>query len=158
MPGPRDQIRASRVLLAEVCALMSAHADDAVLIGGWVPDVRFPDARPAHVGSIDVDFALRLERSAHAAVVALLLRNGFRPGAHSYQFLKDVALGNGRTIPARLDLLTSVRHHAETHSAANPMPLIPFAVPRSRFKTTRWNPSVQTAPRKSASPASPRSS
>jgi predicted nucleotidyltransferase len=114
MPGPPDQIRATRILLAEVCALMSTHADDAVLIGGWVPDVRFPDARPAHVGSIDVDFALRLERNAHAAVVARLLQNGFRPGAHRYQFLKDVALGNGRTLPARLDLLTSIRHHAET--------------------------------------------
>jgi predicted nucleotidyltransferase len=118
MPDQRDPIRATRILLSEVCALMSAHADDAVLIGGWVPDVRFPNARPAHVGSIDVDFALRLERDAHAAVVALLLRNGFRPGAHSYQFVKDVALANGRTIPARLDLLTSVRHHAETFGGA----------------------------------------
>ena len=114
MPGERDPIRATRILLSEVCALMSAHADDAVLIGGWVPDVRFPNARPAHVGSIDVDFALRLERTAHNAVVELLLRNGFRPGAHSYQFLKDIALGHGRTIAARLDLLTSVRHHAKT--------------------------------------------
>lgn len=114
MPAPRDQIRATRILLSEVCVLMSAHADDAVLIGGWVPDVRFPDARPAHVGSIDVDFALRMERGAHAAVVALLLRNGFRRGSHSYQFLKDISLGNGRTIPARLDLLTGARHHAET--------------------------------------------
>lgn len=114
MPGPRDQIRATRILLAEVCALMAEHVDDAVLIGGWVPDVRFPDARPQHVGSIDVDFALRLERQAHETVVALLLRHGFRPGAYRYQFVKDVAIGNGRTIPARLDLLTSVRHHAET--------------------------------------------
>lgn len=122
MPGPRDQIRATRILLSEVCALMSAHADDTVLIGGWVPDVRFPDARPAHVGSIDVDFALRMERGAHAAVVALLLRNGFRPGAHSYQFLKDIALSNRRTIPARLDLLSSARHHAETFGGVSNAP------------------------------------
>lgn len=114
MPVASDQIRATRALLAEVCALMSAHTDDAVLIGGWVPDIRFPAARPAHVGSIDVDFALRMERQAHAAVVATLLANGFRPGVHSYQFLKDIALGGGRTIPARLDLLTGASRHAET--------------------------------------------
>lgn len=123
MSGQRDQILATRILLAEVCALMSAQGDDAVLIGGWVPDVRFPDARPAHVGSIDVDFATRLKRNAHAAVIAVLLRNGFRPGAHSYQFLKDIALGNGRMISARLDLLTSVRHHAETFGGEPNAPL-----------------------------------
>lgn len=106
MAGPREQVRAARALLAEVCALMSAHADDAVLIGGWVPDLRFPDAIPAHVGSIDIDFVVRSERKAHEAVVALLLRSGFRRGAHPYQFLKDVPVGGGRVLPARLDLLS----------------------------------------------------
>lgn len=106
MAGPREQVRAARALLVEVCGLMSAHADDAVLIGGWVPDLRFPDAIPTHVGSIDIDFVLRSERRAHEAVVALLLRHGFRRGAHPYQFLKNVPVGGGRSLPARLDLLS----------------------------------------------------
>lgn len=122
MPTPSDQTRATRILLSEVCALMSLHADDAVLIGGWVPDVRFPDAIPAHVGSIDVDFAVRQSLAAHMAIVALLRQNGFRPGAHPYQFLKDIALPNGRTIPARLDLLCGLRHHAETFAGASHPP------------------------------------
>jgi hypothetical protein len=113
MPPPTEQVQATRVLLHDVCALLAQQGDDAVLIGGWVPDVRFPAARPAHIGSIDVDMALRLRRAAHEAVVALLLKNGFRPGQHRYQFLKDVSLGDGRTFPARLDLLTSAHHHAE---------------------------------------------
>src|ERR1017187_1281116 len=106
MPPPTEQVQATRVLLHDVCALLAQQGDDAVLIGGWVPDVRFPAARPAHIGSIDVDMALCLQRAAHEAVVALLLKNGFRPGQHRYQFLKDVSLGDGRTFPARLDLLT----------------------------------------------------
>jgi hypothetical protein len=101
------------VLLHDICGLLAEQGDDAVLIGGWVPDVHFPSAQPAHIGSIDVDMAVRLRLAAHEAVVALLLQNGFRTGQHRYQFVKDVRLGDGRTIPARLDLLTSVRHHAE---------------------------------------------
>ncbi|SUS07597.1 conserved hypothetical protein [uncultured Defluviicoccus sp.] len=110
---PDERVEANRVLLREVCALLAAHGDDAVLIGGWVPDVRFPTARPPHIGSIDVDMLLRLRREQHVAVVALLLRNGFRQGQHRYQFFKDIRVGSGRVIPARLDLLTSARHHEE---------------------------------------------
>lgn len=55
-----ERIEANRILLRDVCALLAAHGDDAVLIGGWVPDVRFPTARPPHIGSIDVDMLLRL--------------------------------------------------------------------------------------------------
>lgn len=110
---PDERVEANRILLREVCALLAAHGDNAVLIGGWVPDVRFPTARPPHIGSIDVDMLLRLRSEQHAAVVALLLKNGFRQGQHRYQFFKDIHVGAGRAIPARLDLLTSSRHHEE---------------------------------------------
>jgi hypothetical protein len=110
---PNERVEANRILLREVCALLASHGDDAVLIGGWVPDVRFPTARPPHVGSIDVDMLMRLRREQHNAVVAFLLKNGFRQGQHRYQFFKDIQIGSGRSIPARLDLLTSSRHHEE---------------------------------------------
>lgn len=110
---PDERVEANRILLREVCALLAAHRDDAVLIGGWVPDVRFPTARPPHIGSVDVDLLLRLRREQHLAVVSLLLKDGFRQGEHRYQFSKDVRTASGRTIVARLDLLTSTRHHQE---------------------------------------------
>ncbi len=113
-----DRVAANRILLREVCALLANHGDDAVLIGGWVPDVRFPGARPPHIGSIDVDMLLRLRREQHHAVVALLRKNGFRQGETRYQFFKDVRVGAGRPITARLDLLTSTRHHQEFFDAA----------------------------------------
>lgn len=112
MDGPSEQVQAARIVLHEACALFAEHGDDAVLVGGWVPDLRFPAADPAHIGSIDVDMALRLERAPHEAVVTLLSERGFRAGANPYQFLKDVPFAGGRTIAVRLDLLTSVRHHA----------------------------------------------
>jgi hypothetical protein len=119
---PTEQVEATRVLLHEACALLASQGEDAVLIGGWVPDVRFPTARPSHIGSIDVDMLLRLQQEQHKVVVALLLQNGFRPGQNQYQFLKDVRLGNGRTVTARLDLLTSARHHAKYFSVADTSP------------------------------------
>jgi Nucleotidyl transferase AbiEii toxin, Type IV TA system len=121
MPTPNDQVRAARALLREVCTLLDAYRDDAVLVGGWVPEVLFPDAVPPHVGSVDVDLAMRLDREGYEKVVALLHREGFHQGENGYQFFKPVAI-DGRTVTARLDLLTSTRHHEKhfTGSATAP--------------------------------------
>lgn len=116
MPPSSEQVTAARALLNEVCALLIEHRDDAVLVGGWVPEVLFPQARPAHVGSIDVDVALRLQRDGYARLIAILGEHGFHQGEHGYQFFKEMPLPNGRTCLARLDLLTSQRHY-DTHFA-----------------------------------------
>ncbi len=121
MPKPSDQVQAARLLLREVCALFAAHGDDAVLVGGWVPDVLFPTARPPHAGSVDVDLAMRLRRTAYAEVVTLLCRNGFHQGENSYQFFKEVIL-DGRKASTRLDLLTSTRHHDEHFAGSDAGP------------------------------------
>lgn len=117
MPKPNDQVQAARALLSEVCSLFAAYGDDTVLVGGWVPDVLFPTARPPHVGSIDVDLAMQLQKTAHIEVVAMLRRNGFHQGENAYQFFKDITL-DGRNVLARLDLLTSTRHHNENFAGS----------------------------------------
>lgn len=111
MPEPTLQVLASRQLLHEVCALLTPFRDETVLIGGWVPEIRFPDAYPAHVGSIDLDFAARLSQARHAEVVAYLRVHGFRAGEEPYRFVKNVDVG-GQSVPVKLDLLTSPEHHA----------------------------------------------
>ena len=121
MPEPTSQVLASRQLLQEVCAILEPFRDDAVLIGGWVPEVRFPHAYPAHVGSIDVDFALRANRARHEQVVALLLKHGFRRGSEPYQFTKEVVI-NGHTFPAKLDLLTSPQNYAAAFGSSTQAP------------------------------------
>ena len=125
MPEPTPQVLASRQLLQEVCTLLSPFRDDAVLIGGWVPEIRFPDAFPGHVGSIDVDFAMRASKARHNEVVALLAKHGFRPGAEPYQFLKNMDV-DGKSFPVKLDLLTSPQHHAATFAdtAQGPFPAL----------------------------------
>ncbi len=116
MPPSNDQVSAARALLREVCELLAEHRDDAVLVGGWVPDMLFPGARPPHVGSIDVDLAMRLNRSGYEQLVALLRARGFHQGENGYQFFRRIEVPGGRTVTARLDLLTSQRHHAEHFS------------------------------------------
>lgn len=121
MPEPTLQVLASRQLLQEVCALLAPFRDDAVLIGGWVPEIRFPAAYPGHVGSIDVDFAMCASRARHVEVVALLTKNGFRPGTEPYQFVKNMEIG-GRALPVKLDLLTTPQHHAEIFAGITDAP------------------------------------
>jgi hypothetical protein len=121
MLEPTSQVLASRQLLQEVGALLAPFRDDAVFIGGWVPEIRFPQAYPGHVGSIDVDFAMRASKARHAEVVALLMKHGFRAGTESYQFVKNMDVG-GKSFPVRLDLLTSPQHHAAAFAGAAEAP------------------------------------
>jgi hypothetical protein len=121
MPAPNDQVRAARALLREVCALLDAYRDDAVLVGGWVPDVLFPAALPPHAGSVDVDLAVRLDRAAYERVEALLRREGFHQGENGYQFFKPIMI-DGSIVTARLDLLTSARHHDEHFAGRSTAP------------------------------------
>jgi hypothetical protein len=51
---------------------------------------------------MDVDMLLRLQRTQHDAVLALLLKNGFRPGRHRYQFFKDSYVPQHERITSRL--------------------------------------------------------
>jgi len=51
MKPSSEQVEAARALLRETCELLAGHLDDAVLVGGWVPDVLFPEAQPRHAGS-----------------------------------------------------------------------------------------------------------
>ncbi len=120
MPPNNDQVNGARALLREVCELLAEHRDDAVLVGGWVPDVLFPEARPPHVGSIDVDLAMRLNRPGYEQLVVILKERGFHQGENGYQFFRQLAGPDGRKVTVRLDLLTSQQHHAEHFSGVAP--------------------------------------
>ena len=100
--------------------MLAEHRDDAVLVGGWVPDLLFPGARPPHVGSIDVDLAMRLNRPGYERLVAILLARGFNRGENGYQFFRRVEVPGGRPVVARLDLLTSQRHHSDHFADVSP--------------------------------------
>ncbi len=47
------QREAAHRVLVELCSLFAQYQDDIRIIGGWVPELLFPDQ--GHVGSVDVD-------------------------------------------------------------------------------------------------------
>lgn len=48
--------RAARWVMIELSRVLGEHRNDAVIAGGWVPELLIPGA--GHVGSTDVDLAL----------------------------------------------------------------------------------------------------
>ncbi len=51
-----DPTSASRAVLIEVMNVLGAFRDDIVLVGGWVPELLYPNR--GHIGSLDVDLAI----------------------------------------------------------------------------------------------------
>jgi hypothetical protein len=51
-----DQEEAARAVLIEVVNVLGDFKDDIVIVGGWVPDSKYPGKN--HVGSLDVDLAI----------------------------------------------------------------------------------------------------
>jgi hypothetical protein len=98
--SPR-QVAAARRVLVDVGQVLASFSDAIVVVGGWVPDLRLPDAEPVHVGSIDVDFALdaaKLGDGRYAEIVKLLLDTArYRPGNKNFQLVATVDLDDGES-------------------------------------------------------------
>ena len=55
---PPIEVQAARAVLLELAHLLGEYRQDVVLVGGWAPELLFPEAELTHVGSLDVDLAL----------------------------------------------------------------------------------------------------
>ena len=105
---PADEVAAARAVLLEVLTVLGAYREATVLIGGWVPELTFPDA--GHVGSLDIDLALdedRISNSEYDSILELLRNAGYRDSEKPNQFERDVIVSSGQTITVRLDLLAA---------------------------------------------------
>ncbi len=51
---------ASHAVLIEVANVLGAFRGQLVVVGGWVPELLFPNRR--HIGSVDVDLAVAPDR------------------------------------------------------------------------------------------------
>lgn len=93
------QVEAARRVLVDVGQVLASFHDAIVVVGGWVPDLILPDAKPDHVGSIDVDLALdaaKLEDGRYAELLKLLLDTGrYKKGDQAFQLVTAVDLGDG---------------------------------------------------------------
>jgi hypothetical protein len=50
------EVDACRSVLVEVLTILAKDLDKLVVVGGWVPELAFPER--GHIGSLDVDLAL----------------------------------------------------------------------------------------------------
>lgn len=93
------QVEAAHRVLIDIGQVLASFADCMVVIGGWVPDLLLPDAEEAHVGSIDVDFALnadRLHEGRYAELLKLLLdTKRYEQGGKPFQLATGVNLKDG---------------------------------------------------------------
>src|SRR4029079_13971966 len=78
--------------------------EDLVVVGGWVPELLFP--RQGHMGSLDVDFAVKptaLANNAYETILRRLLSAGYsHHNAHTH-FLKAVS---GVADPIKVDFIS----------------------------------------------------
>ena len=52
-----DPEQAAYSVMLEVVDILKPECDDLIIVGGWVPDLHYPDEQ--HVGSLDVDLVVR---------------------------------------------------------------------------------------------------
>lgn len=88
------QRNAAHRVLVELCSLFSQYQDDIRIIGGWVPDLLYPDQ--GHVGSVDVDVLinhLTLKDEGYQTMARILLKNGYKQHPEKYfSFIKEVVI------------------------------------------------------------------
>jgi hypothetical protein len=101
------QVEAARRALVDVGQVLASFGDAIVVVGGWVPDLLLPDAKPQHVGSIDVDLALdagKLEDGRYAELLKLLLDTGrYEKGDKEFQLVTSVDLQDNEA-PVRVEI------------------------------------------------------
>jgi hypothetical protein len=98
-----DPTSASRAVLIEVMNVLGAFRDDIVLVGGWVPELLYPDR--GHIGSLDVDLAVSrsaLGESVYQTILNRMLQAGYSLELSPTRFTKPVA---GVEKPVKVDLI-----------------------------------------------------
>lgn len=106
------QTKAARRVLVDVQQVLAGFRNSVVVVGGWVPDLLLPEAVEPHVGSIDVDLALdveKLEDGRYAELLGLLIGTGrYRLGPKPFQLHTIVQLEDGRApVTIEVDFLAT---------------------------------------------------
>lgn len=99
-----DQTSASRAVLIEVVNVLGAFRNDLVLIGGWVPELLFPDR--GHMGSLDVDLAVAptaLGKTAYETILRRMVDAGYSHHVSPTHFTREVT---GAPRPVKVDFVS----------------------------------------------------
>jgi hypothetical protein len=101
--APLDPTAASRAVLIDVSNVLGAFRNNLVLVGGWVPELLFPNR--GHIGSLDVDLAVRVgapANNAYQSILSRLTEAGYMLRANPTRFVKNVP---GTREPVKVDLI-----------------------------------------------------
>ena len=99
-----DPTSGSRAVLIEAANVLGAFRPDLVLVGGWVPDLLYP--QHGHMGSIDVDLAVSPTAGASSAYDTIRKRladAGYRLETEPTRFYRTIP---GLPEEVKLDLIT----------------------------------------------------
>ncbi len=104
--APR-QVEAARRVIIELWQILGAYREAMVLVGGWVPELLLPGAKPPHTGSIDVDLLLNpesLREGRYGDLLRAIEARGYRR-TKPFRFAKDVVVDDGEPITVEVDFL-----------------------------------------------------
>jgi len=99
------EVAACRSVLIEVLTILGKDLDNLAVVGGWVPELTFPNK--GHIGSLDVDLALdarKLKPMAYESIRRKLIDSGYQQSPDmSNRFFRSIS---GTSIEVRVDLVT----------------------------------------------------
>jgi hypothetical protein len=100
-----DEVTACKSVLIEVLTVLGRDLDKLVVVGGWVPELTFPDR--GHIGSLDVDLALDARKIlplAYESIRRKLTESGYRQSSEAAnRFYRPV---RGTSLQVKVDLIT----------------------------------------------------
>lgn len=100
-----NDVTACKSVLIEVLTILAKDLDKLAVVGGWVPELLFPDK--GHIGSLDVDLALdarAIKPMAYESIQKKLLASGYQQSAEvANRFFRLI---KGTSLQVKVDLIT----------------------------------------------------
>lgn len=99
-----NQQDAARAVLIEVMNVLGAFKKDIVIVGGWVPDLTYPEKK--HIGSLDVDLAIgpnAVGEDVYSSILNRLKEGGYAHYTSPTRFFREVPEASE---PVKVDLIS----------------------------------------------------
>jgi len=77
------EVQAVYSVLLELGQVLGAYRDKFVIVGGAVPWLLLPNARPQHIGTVDIDLDLNvdeLSEGEYSTLIEILEKRGYKRG------------------------------------------------------------------------------
>ena len=100
-----NEVDACKSVLIEVLTILAKDLDSLAVVGGWVPELVFPNK--GHIGSLDVDLAIdaqKLEPKAYESISKKLRDAGYQQSPDMpNRFFRGI---KGTSLQVKVDLIT----------------------------------------------------